>query len=256
MSKKDNKKEDVFPFSIITEKNKIKLKTKAKNLKKIPWIKFGVVVFISILIGSLVAVYQRVNDEEVKKSNQSQIQLRTASQSNEYHLEREELSLAQQEKVEEVKEVKKPKEKKVIPTSSSQDTATASDLINLIRPVKGAVLVSWQEPYKDKLKDTWNFNDGLDIKAEIGTKVKAAEGGKVKDVIKDDYLGTTIIIKHNSNFETHYSNLQNIKLTEGQKVAKGQIIAEVGDSGINGESKLHFEVIEDNKRVSPKKYLN
>ncbi|WP_025028354.1 murein hydrolase activator EnvC family protein [Caldalkalibacillus mannanilyticus] len=98
---------------------------------------------------------------------------------------------------------------------------------------------------------------GTDIGAPEGTKIVAASGGIV---IVAEYLrgyGNTVIIEHGDNIRTLYAHIRNggIKVKVGDKVAKGDKIAEVGSTGRSTGPHLHFEVHENGTQVDPMKYL-
>ena len=87
------------------------------------------------------------------------------------------------------------------------------------------------------------FHDGLDIAAERGTKVRAAQSGEV--VYADDDLsgfGKVVIIQGSSKLATVYAHNDRILVSPSQKIKKGDIIAEVGDTGRASGTHLHFEV--------------
>jgi lipoprotein NlpD len=97
---------------------------------------------------------------------------------------------------------------------------------------------------------------GVDIAGKIGQPVRAAAPGKV--VYSGSGLrgyGKLIIIKHNKTFLSAYAHNSQILVKEGQSVAKGYKIAEMGDSDAD-QAKLHFEIRKFGKPVDPLKYLH
>lgn len=98
-------------------------------------------------------------------------------------------------------------------------------------------------------------NKGLDIAGSAGDRIYAAAGGKV--VYSGSGLrgfGKLIIIKHDSTYLTAYAHNQALLVTEGQEVAKGQEIAEMGDSE-SDRVKLHFEIRRNGQSVDPAPFL-
>ena len=96
---------------------------------------------------------------------------------------------------------------------------------------------------------------GIDIAGKSGQPVVASAAGKVV------YAGTglrgygkLIIVKHNSTFLSAYAHNKEIDVKEGQQVAKGQKIAEMGDTDAD-QVKLHFEIRRLGKPVDPTRYL-
>ncbi|MEK7851325.1 MAG: M23 family metallopeptidase, partial [Deltaproteobacteria bacterium] len=97
---------------------------------------------------------------------------------------------------------------------------------------------------------------GIDIKAEEGTPVKAADSGKV--IYSGNGLngyGNLVIIKHEGTFFTVYAHNRKNMVSEGDLVGKGDLIAEVGDTGRATTPHLHFEVRKSKVTVDPIFYL-
>ncbi|MBI2383340.1 MAG: M23 family metallopeptidase [Gammaproteobacteria bacterium] len=73
---------------------------------------------------------------------------------------------------------------------------------------------------------------GVDIAAPAGTPVKAAGGGVVRLARADlYYTGGTVILDHGHGMTSTYLHLSKLHVQEGQEVAKGQLIGEVGATG-------------------------
>ncbi len=119
------------------------------------------------------------------------------------------------------------------------------DAIDFIWPAKGSVLAGFSEPN----------SKGLDIGGKPGDPVLAAASGQVL------YTGTgirgfgkLIVIRHEGGFSSVYAHNREILVKEGQSVARGQRIAELGDSDAD-RPKLHFEIRKSGKPVDPMRYL-
>ena len=128
-------------------------------------------------------------------------------------------------------------------------------------PVEGEVLRDYamEELIFSETLDEWTVHQGMDIKAERTTVVKASEAGTVAAIKNDPRYGLTIIIEHENGFKTIYSNLLTTEfVVEDEKVEKGQSIGTVGNSAvfeIADEPHLHFEMLKDGEYVNPKLYL-
>jgi len=88
---------------------------------------------------------------------------------------------------------------------------------------------------------TREFHSGIDIGAPQGRNIVAADSG---EVIYADWLGgygRTVIISH-GQFTTLYAHASTLLVEEGDKVAKGQVIARIGSTGNSTGPHLHFEV--------------
>lgn len=98
-------------------------------------------------------------------------------------------------------------------------------------------------------------NPGIDIAGQAGQTVKSAADGRV--VYSGDGLrgyGQLIIVKHNETFLSAYAHNRKLLVGEGQRVRRGQPIAEMGATGTD-RVKLHFEIRREGTAVNPLQYL-
>lgn len=96
---------------------------------------------------------------------------------------------------------------------------------------------------------------GIDIANAPGTPVLAAAGGTV--VYAGNGLrgyGNLLIVKHNADYLTAYAHNSKLLVQEGQTVAQGQQIAEMGESD-NDRVALHFELRYKGQSIDPARYL-
>ncbi|ADI03045.1 MAG TPA: M23 family metallopeptidase [Syntrophothermus lipocalidus] len=100
------------------------------------------------------------------------------------------------------------------------------------------------------------FHHGVDIAAKKGTPIRAADAGEVIFAGWKPVYGQTVIIKHPGNKTTLYGHASKIKVKKGQKVRRGQVIAEVGSSGVSTGPHLHFEVRVDDEVKNPLLFLS
>ena len=99
-------------------------------------------------------------------------------------------------------------------------------------------------------------NDGINIGAEIGTPVMAAENGIV--VYAGDSIpgfGRMLLIRHAGGFTTAYAHNSALFAKVGSEVERGQVIAHVGSSGAVAGPQLHFEMRLGPKPVDPSRHL-
>lgn len=129
------------------------------------------------------------------------------------------------------------------------------------KPVEGDIVREFAKEsliYSETLQE-WTTHMGIDIKAEKTAVVKCAEMGTVKTIKNDPRYGLTIVVEHESGFETVYANLLTSEfVVEGEKVEKGQSLGTVGNTAvfeIADESHLHFEMFKDSVQVDPSIYL-
>lgn len=117
--------------------------------------------------------------------------------------------------------------------------------------------VEWQWPAAGKLLSGFSENGpkGMEFAGRIGDPVYASAAGKV--VYSGSGLrgyGKLVIIKHNEKYLSAYAHNNQILVKEGQSVAKGQKIAEIGSTDAD-QPKLHFEIRRFGKPVDPALFL-
>jgi lipoprotein NlpD len=95
------------------------------------------------------------------------------------------------------------------------------------------------------------WHGGIDIKAETGTPVFAAAGGRVVFSGWEKFYGRVVKLEHDEGFMTVYAhNFRNFVDT-GDTVEAGQVIATVGRTGRASTSHLHFEIRNNGKLFNP-----
>ena len=67
--------------------------------------------------------------------------------------------------------------------------------------------------------------------------------------------GNHIVIRHGFGYETLYGHLNRIKVRPGQRVTRGDVIGELGNSGSSTGPHLHYEVIKSGNKVDPIRYF-
>lgn len=131
------------------------------------------------------------------------------------------------------------------PVPTAPDAAPPARGIALIWPTAGNVVHGF---------DGVNFK-GIDIANAAGTPIVAAAAGAV--VYAGNGLrgyGNLLIVKHDGDFLTAYAHNQSLLVKEGDRVAQGQKIAEMGDTD-NDRVALHFELRYGGKSIDPSRYL-
>lgn len=100
------------------------------------------------------------------------------------------------------------------------------------------------------------FHTGIDIgNAWYGTPVIAAADGIVSLAQENGGYGNCVMINHGNGISTLYGHGQKILVTVGTQVKKGDLIMEVGSTGVSTGPHLHFEVRINGSYVNPMQYL-
>ncbi len=100
------------------------------------------------------------------------------------------------------------------------------------------------------------MHSGVDFSASIGTPVNSSDGGRVIFAGREGAYGNLIKIAHDNEYITYYGHLNKISVKNGQRVAKGELIGTVGNTGRSTGPHLHFEVRKNDTAVNPLNYLN
>lgn len=100
------------------------------------------------------------------------------------------------------------------------------------------------------------FHKGIDLTALKGSPVYSTAKGKVivASNINDGY-GNKVVIDNGFGYKTIYGHLHKIKVKVGQEMNLGDLIGEVGNTGISVAPHLHYEIHVDNQAVNPNSYV-
>lgn len=99
------------------------------------------------------------------------------------------------------------------------------------------------------------FHTGLDLKATLNTDVVAAESGTVIYAGWRGGYGKCIIIDHGGGYSTLYAHNNVLKVSVGQQVSRGQVIAGAGTTGYSTGVHSHFEVRINGAHTNPTGYI-
>ena len=254
------------------------------NDKMISYIIVGIII-VAIIVISLLLYSQKIN-RDVKDETMTLDQMTDMiGDTNEYNDETESASTEIGKTVEESEEEAKQEnvvtnetvqnisnnesvESSSVSTNTTQNTTSEEQQetqevkeLSFERPVEGEIVREFAQEnlvYSETLEE-WVTHNGIDIKADKTTVVKAAEAGVIKSIKNDPRYGLTIVIEHDDTYQTVYSNLLTSEfVVEGETVEKGQSIGTVGNSAvfeIADEPHLHFEILKDSIAVDPSIYI-
>lgn len=140
--------------------------------------------------------------------------------------------------------------KKTTSATVKQTTVSTKRKSKFAWPVKGTIISKYGTIGKGR------NNDGINIKAPLGTAVKAADAGRVAYAGNElKGFGNLILIKHNDGWVTAYAHNDRLFVKKGQAVRKGEKIAAVGSTGSVNSPQLHFEIRSGKKALNPLSYL-
>jgi murein DD-endopeptidase MepM/ murein hydrolase activator NlpD len=121
-------------------------------------------------------------------------------------------------------------------------------------PVMGRITSSFGER-NDPFNGEGAFHRGVDISADLGTRIIAPADGVVRFADFMNGYGRAVMIDHGNGVSTLYGHLSGFAVTAGQLVRRGDAVGYVGTSGRSTGPHLHYEVRIFNTPVNPSKYL-
>jgi len=141
-----------------------------------------------------------------------------------------------------------------IQSGGSQATGPAGGSGALVWPTSGPITspFGWRT---HPIFGTERFHSGIDIGADYGDSVVAADSGVVMTSGWLGGYGNAVIIDHGNGISTLYAHNSELLVEEGARVRKGQLISRVGSTGYSTGPHLHFEVRQNGSPVSPMNYL-
>ena len=144
---------------------------------------------------------------------------------------------------------------------SSSDKPTVNKIVFTLPVATSTIIKGYTSSTVvfNKTLGVYTGHMGIDFAAEAGTDVVAAYDGTVESIVTSYLQGTTITIDHGNGLKSIYNSIDaDENLAEGKTVKKGDKIGEVSDNNrqeYKDGPHLHFEVLEDGKKIDPETYL-
>ncbi|MEE4451264.1 LysM peptidoglycan-binding domain-containing protein [Novosphingobium resinovorum] len=130
------------------------------------------------------------------------------------------------------------------PANATGAKAAAPKAARFAWPLSGTV----RRGYSDGA----DYHDGIDIPAAKGTMVRASAAGIVKFAGNEKaQFGNLVVLDHGDGWYTAYGFLSRVTVKEGARVAQGERVGLVGDTGLAKGDELHFELRRDGQPVDP-----
>ena len=102
----------------------------------------------------------------------------------------------------------------------------------------------------------WKMHEGVDLAAPKGTPVYATGNGIATMATWKPGYGQVIELNHGFGYKTRYGHLSKMYISKGDSVTRGQVIGEVGNTGVSSGSHLHYEVRFRDNTINPVHYFN
>ncbi len=128
--------------------------------------------------------------------------------------------------------------------------------VPVVKPVADEfVITAFFGQRKDPFTGDMKWHNGVDFSAQRETPVIATGAGTVEKVENHNYWGRRIRIRHRFGFSSIYAHLGTVKVSRGQNVTRGDVIATVGVSGLTTGPHLHYEIKHNGSHVDPELYF-
>lgn len=105
----------------------------------------------------------------------------------------------------------------------------------------------------------WRKHEGIDLAGSTGDPIFATGDAVVEKIDRGRAhagYGQQILLNHDFGYKTRYAHLSRILVKPGDRVTRGQIIGEMGNTGGSTSPHLHYEVIYMGRTVNPVNYFN
>jgi murein DD-endopeptidase MepM/ murein hydrolase activator NlpD len=154
-------------------------------------------------------------------------------------------------------------ERRAVLLSESLDEATDSVMAhrNLLEstpsifPTRGWLSSSFSQSRMHPVHNRPLPHEGIDISAPAGTPILAAAKGRV---VRSGWVigyGLTVEVDHGFGFKTLYGHASKLIAQVGDEVVRGDVIAQVGSTGVTTASNLHYEVKVNGAAQDPSRFI-
>ena len=138
-------------------------------------------------------------------------------------------------------------------TQEEKDVETIKQTTSFIKPIEGTI--SSRYGHRNPTTQTVPQNHtGIDIAANLGTKIKSATEGEVVIASEEGDYGKHLKIQV-GDVSIIYAHCSNLYVKQGDRVTQGQEIAEVGSTGNSTGPHLHFEIRVQERTINPEQIL-
>jgi murein DD-endopeptidase MepM/ murein hydrolase activator NlpD len=124
-----------------------------------------------------------------------------------------------------------------------------------ILPTAGIFRSGFSRARLHPLLDRTMPHEGIDVAAPRGTPILAAARGRVTFAGWKSGYGQTVEIDHGYGYETLYGHADKVLVRVGQVVDRGDVVAQVGSTGLATSSHLHYEVRVGGRPVNPMNFI-
>lgn len=126
----------------------------------------------------------------------------------------------------------------------------------LISPINTGVITSLFGDRINPITNEESFHNGVDIGADLGTPVFAMGDGVINRVYVSPSYGNTIIYDTNNGYKILYAHLDKFLVEEGEVVTQGEVLGEVGSTGMSTGYHLHCTLWKNDELLNPIEFIS
>ena len=178
------------------------------------------------------------NSEEAKLNEIQSIETNTTEKDN---IQANEIKVQEENSENDVQEDNR--------SQMEKDVDFIKNKYSFIKPISGKITSRFGER-EVLINGMTSDHKGIDIAANKGTEIKAAIDGQVEVASSNSQYGKFIKIKKDDML-TVYAHCKELKVSKGDKINQGDVIATVGTTGISTGPHLHFEIRFNNRYIDP-----
>ncbi|MDP2561470.1 M23 family metallopeptidase [Psychrobium sp. 1_MG-2023] len=123
------------------------------------------------------------------------------------------------------------------------------------KPIKRGWMSSMYGMRNDPFNGRLTMHKGVDYAGKDGDAIFATGAGVVSWAGERSGYGLLVEIDHGAGLKTRYGHAKSVAVNIGDVVAKGEIVAEMGNTGRSTGAHVHYEVLNRDKQVNPRKYI-
>ncbi|RUM43855.1 MAG: hypothetical protein DSY80_05145 [Desulfocapsa sp.] len=127
--------------------------------------------------------------------------------------------------------------------------------VPLGRPVPGKVSSRYGHR-TDPINGKRGFHTGVDLQGRSGEPILATADGVVRKALRNGGYGKYVEIDHGNGYVTKFAHMKKILVKRGEKVARGQQVGLLGNSGRSTGSHLHYEICFKGDPINPSKFMH
>jgi len=123
------------------------------------------------------------------------------------------------------------------------------------RPINKGWLSSLYGMRNDPFNGKLTMHKGVDFAGTDGDDVMATGAGVVTWSGRRYGYGLLVEIDHGAGLKTRYAHAKELKVNVGDVISKGEVIALMGNTGRSTGAHVHYEVLNKDKQINPRKYI-